>query len=129
MPVLAAFIAKGHVTGHVSKGDILSSWKEFFKSNRNWRDLSGVNSYKEYLSKDDNWHDKKIKEMPIKYLKSSGLGYVKCQALTEDNYLEFDDKVKEIISLSGVYEQVKDILDYRVQDYYWRRYRKSTSSE
>ncbi|MBR2142523.1 DEAD/DEAH box helicase family protein [Anaerovibrio sp.] len=129
MPVLAAFIAKGHVTGHVSRYDVLSSWKDFFKSNRNWRDLSGVTSYQEYLSKNDNWHDKKIREMPIKYLKSSGLGYVKDQALTEDNYLEFDDKVKEIISLSGVYEQVKDILAYRVQYYYWRRYRNAILTE
>ena len=37
--------------------------------------------------------------------------------------LEFDDKVKEILGMPGMYKQVKDILAYRVQDYYWQRYK------
>ena len=123
MPVLESFLLNGIVKGAVSKNEVLEHWKIFFKQNRNWRDLSGVNSFNDYENLTDKWHLRKIVDMPIKFLKNSGLGYVKDQPVTEETILEFDDKVQEILGLPGMYEQVKDILAYRVQDYYWQRYK------
>ncbi len=123
MPVLESFLLNGIVKGAVSKKEVLEHWKIFFKHNQNWRDLSGVNSFNDYENLTDNWHLRKIVNMPIKFLKNSGLGYVKDQPVTEEIILEFDDKVQEILEMPGMYEQVKDILAYRVQDYYWQRYK------
>ncbi|ORT99861.1 HKD family nuclease fused to DNA/RNA helicases of superfamily II [Anaerovibrio sp. JC8] len=123
MPVLESFLDNGRIKESVSKEEVLLRWKSFFGYNRNWRDLSDVASYTDYLNLDDRWHTRKIIEMPIKFLKNSGAGYVKDQPVTDENFLEFDDRVKEILSMSGIYEHVKDILAYRVQDYYWRRYK------
>ena len=123
MPVLMSLLHDGEVKAAVKMNDVLKSWKIFFAANRNWRDLPSIGSYQEFLQLSDNWHIKKILEMPIKYLQNSqATGIIKLVGGSEDILLEFEDRIKTILALPGLYEQLYDVLTYRVQYYYWQRY-------
>lgn len=123
MPVLMSLLHDGEVKAAVKMNDVLKSWKSFFAANRNWRDLQSIGSYQEFLQLSDNWHIKKILEMPIKYLQNSqATGIIKLVGGSEDILLEFEDRIKTILALPGLYEQLYDVLTYRVQYYYWQRY-------
>ena len=123
MPVLMSLLHDGEVKAAVKMNDVLKSWKSFFAANRNWRDLPSIGSYQEFLQLSDNWHIKKILEMPIKYLQNSqATGIIKLVGGSEDILLEFEDRIKTILALPGLYEQLYDVLNYRVQYYYWQRY-------
>ena len=123
MPVLMSLLHDGEVKAAVKMNDVLKSWKSFFAANRNWRDLPSIGSYQESLQLSDNWHIKKILEMPIKYLQNSqATGIIKLVGGSEDILLEFEDRIKTILALPGLYEQLYDVLTYRVQYYYWQRY-------
>ena len=61
--------------------------------------------------------------MPIKYLKNSqSAGIIKLDGGSKDVLLEFEDMIKSVLALPGLYEQLYDVLSYRVQYYYWQRY-------
>ena len=128
MPVLEAFLKNADGTKaptikpYISREETLASWKSFFAKNRNWRDLPGLGSYQEYLEKTDKWHNGKIEKMPVKHLIEPGIGFIKQQAPTDDILMELEDAVKEHLALPGLYQQMEDILQYRVQHYYWSRY-------
>lgn len=123
MPVLMSLLHDGEVKAAVKMNDVLKSWKSFFAANRNWRDLPSIGSYQEFLQLSDNWHIKKILEMPIKYLQNSqATGIIKLVGGSEDILLEFEDRIKTILALPGLCEQLYDVLTYRVQYYYWQRY-------
>lgn len=123
MPVLMSLLHDGEVKAAVKMNDALKSWKSFFAANRNWRDLPSIGSYQEFWQLSDNWHIKKILEMPIKYLQNSqATGIIKLVGGSEDILLEFEDRIKTILALPGLYEQLYDVLTYRVQYYYWQRY-------
>ena len=123
MPVLMSLLHDGEVKAAVKMNDVLKSWKSFFAANRNWRDLPSIGSYQEFLQLSDNWHIKKILEMPIKYLQNSqATGIIKLVGGSEDILLEFEDRIKTILALPGLYEQLYDVLTYRVQYSYWQRY-------
>lgn len=123
MPVLSSFLKDGKIKSAVSRQEVLHSWKSFFAINRNWRDLPQVVSYQEYLQKSDKWHNGKIEAMPVKFLRKSGIGFVKHYDVTDKVLLEFTEEVQAVLSLPGMYQQMQDVLNYRVQHYYWRRYR------
>ena len=61
--------------------------------------------------------------MPVKHLIEPGIGFIKQQAPTDDILMELEDAVKEHLALPGLYQQMEDILQYRVQHYYWSRYK------
>ena len=123
MPVLMSFLHEGEVKPFVQLHDVLISWKNFFAVNRNWRDLPSIESYQEYLHLTDKWHIKKILDMPIKYLKNNqAAGIIKLAGGSENILLEFEDIIKNVLALPGLYEQLCDVLSYRVQYYYWQRY-------
>ena len=123
MPVLMSFLHNGKIKEYVTMNDVLGSWKSFFAANRNWRDLPSIGSYQEYLQLTDKWHAKKIFDMPIKYLKNSqSAGIIKLDGGSKDVLLEFEDMIKSVLALPGLYEQLYDVLSYRVQYYYWQRY-------
>ena len=108
---------------YVTMNGVVGSWKSFFAANRNWRDLPSIGSYQEFLQLTDKWHTKKILDMPIKYLKNSqAAGIIKLDGGLKDALLEFEDMIKSVLALPGLYEQLYDVLSYRVQYYYWQRY-------
>ena len=120
MPVLMAFYNHGHIRMEVSNEELLISWKEFFSKGTNWKDIDSGMSYEEYCQISDQEHLKKIWNMPIHYLLKSGKGFL----LKKDNEnLMLREEMREIIKNPAFVEQMGDAIEYRMTDYYRRRYR------
>ena len=119
MPILYGFYNDGNIRMEVTDEEILKSWKEFFNYGTNWKDFPNVVSYKEYQKITDKQHLSKAKTMPIKFLKSSGKGFF----VDKDGYaLALREELRDVIGFEAFKDQMKDIIEYRVMDYYRRRY-------
>ena len=119
MPVLYAFYNHGNVKLEITAEDALKAWKEFFNQGTNWKDVPNATSKDDYLMIEDKKHLTKIKDMPVKFLKKSGGGFF----VDKDGYLlAIKDEVKEAIGNPAFAKHMKDILDYRVTEYYRSRY-------
>lgn len=59
--------------------------------------------------------------MPVNFLAKSGKGFF---VKKEDAVLALRNEMKEIIKNPVLAEQMKDVIEYRVMDYYQRRYKK-----
>lgn len=120
MPVLMAFYNHGDVRLAVSEEELLESWKEFFNTGTNWKDLDAQLTYREYLEISDKEHVKKILQMPVHFLLESGKGFfVKKEGVA----LALREELEDVIGNAVFVEQMKDVVEYRVMDYYQRRYR------
>ena len=120
MPVLMAFYNHGKVRLAVSEEELLESWKEFFNTGTNWKDLDAELTYREYLEISDKEHVKKILQMPVHFLMESGKGFF---VKKEGSALALRDELADVINDPVFAEQMKDVIEYRVMDYYQRRYR------
>lgn len=58
--------------------------------------------------------------MPVNFLVKSGKGFF---VEKEDSALALRDEMKAIIKNPVLAEQIKDVIEYRVMDYYQRRYK------
>ena len=122
MPVLMAFYNHGHIRMEVSNEEFLISWKEFFSKGTNWKDIDPGMSYGEYCQISDQEHLKKIWSMPIHYLLKSGKGFL----LKKDSEtLKLREEMREIIKNPAFVEQMGDAIEYRMTDYYRRRYKEN----
>ena len=63
--------------------------------------------------------------MPVNFLVKSGEGFF---VKKEDSTLALRDEMKEIIKNSVLAEQMKDVIEYRVMDYYQRRYKEQMTA-
>ena len=120
MPVLMAFYNHGKVRLAVSEEELLESWKEFFNTGTNWKDLDVQLTYRKYLEISDKEHVKKILQMPVHFLMESGKGFF---VEKEGSALALREELKDVIGDPVFAEQMKDVIEYRVMDYYQRRYR------
>lgn len=120
MPVLMAFYNHGNVRLAVSEEELLESWKEFFNTGTNWKDLDAELTYREYLEISDKEHVKKILQMPVHFLLESGKGFF---VEKEGSVLALREELNDVIESTVFAEQMKDVIEYRVMDYYQRRYR------
>lgn len=120
MPVLMAFYNHGNVRLAVSEEELLESWKEFFNTGTNWKDLDAELTYREYLEISDKEHVKKILQMPVHFLMESGKEFF---VEKEGAALALREELKDVIGNPVFAEQMKDVIEYRVMDYYQRRYR------
>lgn len=59
MPVLLAFYNHGQIRNCVTEEQILESWKEFFSTGTNWKDLQDGITYEKYCGISDKEHLKK----------------------------------------------------------------------
>ena len=119
MPVLMAFYNNGQMRMAVTEEDLLASWKEFFGNGTNWKDLNRNLTYEEYRAISDKDHVRKIMQMPVHFLQESGKGFF----IRKDGYaLALRDEMEKVIHEPVFVEHVKDVIDYRVMDYYQRRY-------
>ena len=75
MPVLMAFYNNSDVLMEVSEKQLLSSWKEFFSTGTNWKDLDKNMTLQKYKDISDKDHLKKILAMPVHFLLESGKGF------------------------------------------------------
>lgn len=123
MPVLMAFYNDGNMRMKVSEDDLLNSWKEFFNTGTNWKDLDKEMTYEQYLQISDRDHIRKILQMPVHFLQESGKGFF----VSEDGCpLALRSELKEVIKEPAFVNQFRDIIDYRTMDYYKRRYREKS---
>lgn len=119
MPVLMAFYNHGNVRSQVSEEELLDSWKEFFSTGTNWRDLDRDITYEKYCSISDKEHIKKILQMPVHFLQESGKGFF---VKKEGTALALKEDLTDVILQPAFGEQMKDVIEYRAMDYYRRRY-------
>ena len=119
MPVLLAFYNDGHMRMEVTEEQLLASWKRFFGNGTNWKDLDRNITYEEYKSISDKDHIRKIIQMPVHFLQESGKGFF----VQKKGYaLALRAELRGHITDQAFVEQVKDVIEYRVMDYYQRRY-------
>ena len=120
MPVLMAFYNHGKILMQVNEQQLLDSWKEFFSTGTNWKDLESEISYERFIAISDKEHIKKIIQMPVHFLQESGKGFF----IKKDGcVLALRDELKDVVGNPVFVEQMKDVIDYRTMDYYQRRYR------
>ena len=119
MPVLIAFYNHGNIRSQVSEEELLDSWKEFFSTGTNWKDLDTGITYEKYCSISDKEHIKKILQMPVHFLQESGKGFF---VKKEGTALALKEDLADVILQPAFGEQMKDVIEYRAMDYYRRRY-------
>lgn len=119
MPVLMAFYNHGNIRSQVSEEELLDSWKEFFSTGTNWKDLDRGITYEKYCSIPDKEHIKKILQMPVHFLQESGKGFF---VKKEGTALALKEDLTDVILQPAFGEQMKDVIEYRAMDYYRRRY-------
>lgn len=120
MPILMAFYHHGTVRMSVTMEDLLASWKEFFGTSTNWKDLESHITYQQYLQISDQAHSKKILQMPVHFLLKSGNEFF---VEKEGTVLALREELSEVVTLKAFADQMKDVIAYRTMDYYRRRYR------
>ena len=119
MPVLMAFYNHGNIRSQVSEEELLDSWKEFFSTGTNWKDLDTGITYEKYCSISDKEHIKKMLQMPVHFLQESGKGFF---VKKEGTALALKEELTDVILQPAFGEQMKDVIEYRAMDYYRRRY-------
>lgn len=120
MPVLMAFYNHGNVRMSVTEEELLVSWKEFFGTGTNWKDLEKGLTYEQYVAMSDKEHIKKIMKMPVHFLQESGKGFF---VKEEGVALALRNELHDIVGSATFASQMKDVIEYRTMDYYQRRYR------
>ena len=120
MPVLMAFYNNSNLLMEVSEKQLLSNWKEFFSTGTNWKDLDKSMTLQKYNNISDKEHLKKILAMPVHFLLESGKGFF---VKNDDMILGLREELRPLIDNPVMIQQMKDVIDYRIMDYYQRRYR------
>jgi len=120
MPVLMAFYNNGDMRMEVTEEELLASWKQFFGNGTNWKDLDRNITYEKYQKITDKEHIRKIMQMPVHFLQESGKGFF---VKREGYALGLREEMRQMIQNPFFVSQVKDVIEYRVMDYYQRRYR------
>lgn len=119
MPVLMAFYNHGNVRMEVSEAELLDSWKEFFNTSTNWKDLDKGITYQDYLAISDKEHVKKIMQMPVHFLLKSENGFF---VEKDGAALALSENLREVVGDPMFAEHMRDAIEYRAMDYYQRRY-------
>lgn len=120
MPVLMAFYNHGDIRMGVTEQQLLASWKEFFSTGTNWKDLDKDMTYEKYMAISDKEHINKILKMPVNYLQLSGDGFF---VKRDGSALALSEKLQDVIDNPVFVDQMRDVIRYRTMDYYQRRYR------
>ena len=123
MPVLMAFYNHGKIRMEVTEAELLASWKEFFNTGTNWKDLDKGMTFKQYQAISDREHIRKILQMPVHFLQESGKGFF---VKREGSALALSEELREIVRDEAFIRHFKDVVDLRVMDYYKRRYAEGT---
>lgn len=120
MPVFMAFYNNSNVLMEVTEKQLLSSWKKFFSTGTNWKDLDKNMTLQKYKDISDMEHLRKILAMPVHFLLESGKGFF---IKDDDVILGLREELRPLIDNPVMIQQMKDVIDYRTMDYYKRRYR------
>ena len=127
MPVLSAFCEAdgGSVNGlkmAVTESDVLRSWKKFYQTGTNWKDVNKCKTKADFENMTDKDHLQNITKNPVNFLKQSGKGFF----VDKKGYLiALKDEMQAVLQEGGTRfaDEIRDIVQYRVLEYYWKRYR------
>ena len=127
MPVLSAFCeADGSsVNGlkmAVTESDVLRSWKKFYQTGTNWKDVNKCKTKADFENMTDKDHLQNITKNPVNFLIASGKGFF----VDKKGYLiALKDEMQAVLQEGGTKfaDEIRDIVQYRVLEYYWKRYR------
>lgn len=122
MPVLMAFCDKEKIRRSVTEEQLLASWKEFFRTGTNWKDLEAGSDYETFCGISDSEHIRKIMKMPVHFLLQSGKVFF---VQKDGAALALREELSEVAENPVFAEEIRDVIQYRAMDYYKRRYRKS----
>ncbi len=119
MPILSCFYHNEQIKTAVTDEEVLASWKKFFSSGTNWKDLGTDISYEAYKRITDRQHLSNAKRNPIRFLKASGKGFF----VEREGYaLALRKELEPVLEKEAFRVHMKDIIDYRTMEYYRRRY-------
>ena len=119
MPILLAFYNKGNVKMEIDEDDVVNSYQDFYNQGVNWKDLMTHNSSKDFKNWDKKRYLSEAKKNPVNYLKKSGNGFF----VDKEGYvLALNDQLSEVVKLPAFERHMKDIIDYRVMNYYRTRF-------
>lgn len=117
-----AFYDNGKVRMAVTEQQLLTSWKKFFHTGTNWKDLETGIDYEKFCGISDSEHIKKILKMPVHFLLQSGKGFF---IQKEGAALALREELSEVSGNPVFAKEIADVIQYRAMDYYQRRYRKN----
>ena len=119
MPVLMAFYNDGDIKMEIDEEDIYRSDMTFYYTANNWKDLEKDKSTRDFRTWDKKrWVSEALKN-PVRFLMESGNGFF---IKKEGAVLALSEQLHDAVKQSGFAEQMKDIIEYRVMDYYRKRY-------
>lgn len=124
MPVLMAFYNNGDVKTAIGEEDIYRSYMEFYHTANNWKDLEKDKGTSDFKSWDKKRCVSEALKNPVKFLMQSGNGFF---VQEEGAVLALNPQVHEAVRLDGFAEQMKDVIEYRSMEYYWKRYEREKS--
>ena len=107
MPVLMAFYNHGDIRMEVTEQQLLASWKEFFSTGTNWKDLDKDMTYEKYMAISDKEHINKILKMPVHFLQLSGSGFF---VRRDGCALALSEKLQDVIDNPVFVDQMRDVI-------------------
>ena len=117
MPILYSLYNDGEVRLEVTESQVLEAWKKFFDHGTNWKDFATAIFYQEYKAMTDKQHLSKAKSIPIKFLIASGKGFF----VPKEGYaIAVREELREVVGTEAFGRHIRDILEYRTMEYYWR---------
>ena len=119
LPVLMAFYNEGSVKMEVSEEDIFRSYKKFYGMGMNWRDLEKDKSTSDYKKWDLKRCVKEAKRNPVRFLMESGKGFF---VERDGCVLGLREELRTVVKLKEMAEQIWDVIEYRMMEYYRKRY-------
>ena len=124
-PVLLAFYNDGNVKMEISEEDIFQSYKRFYQMGINWKDLERDKSTRDYKEWDLKRCVKEAKKNPVKFLMESGKGFF---VEREGYVLGLREELRTVVKLKELAEQMWDVIEYRMMEYYRNRYEESNTN-
>ncbi len=125
MPVLLAFYNNGNILQKLFDKNLLDSWKQFFSSNCNWKDLPKAASFSSFKNISDKEHLLNIKKNPVYFLVKSGHGFFQ---FANDGSIYLNENLIPFLQNQTFIKHFKDSIDFRTLDYYARRYREKSEA-
>lgn len=119
MPILLAFYNSGNIKMAITEEDVYNSWKQFYDTGTNWKDINTIQTSQDYKKLSKTSHISNAKRNPINFLRKSGKGFFVDQ---EGFVLALNDELSSVIKDDAFKKHMKDIIDYRTMEYYRRRY-------
>lgn len=119
MPILLAFYNSGNIKMAITEEDVYNSWKQFYDTGTNWKDINTVQTLQDYKKISKTSHISNAKRNPINFLRKSGKGFFVDKA---GYVLALNDELSSVINDLAFIKHMKDSIDYRTMEYYRRRY-------